>query len=128
MLRSICPGLKVDGMDVHLVHDAGREAVEWCRSGKGPFILEFKIYRYRGHSMSDPAGYRSREEVNQVREEQDPIDNARDAIIKAKLLDEDDFNKIEAEIRAIVADSVEFSQASPEPDTAELWTDVLEDA
>ena len=119
-------GEQVDGMDVIAVREAGSKAAAYCRAGKGPYILEMMTYRYRGHSMSDPAGYRSREEVNQVREEQDPIDNARDAIMKAKLAKESDFKKIEAEIRSIVADSVEFSQASPEPDVAELWTDVLE--
>ncbi len=121
-------GEQVDGMDVLAVREAGTKAAARCRAGKGPYILEMMTYRYHGHSMSDPAGYRSREEVNQVRDEQDPIDNARNAIIKAKLAKDGDFKKIEAEIRSIVADAVEFSQASPEPDPAKLWTDVLEDA
>ena len=121
-------GEQVDGMDVMAVQRAGSKAAAKCRAGKGPYILEMMTYRYRGHSMSDPAGYRSREEVNQVRDEQDPIDNVRNAILKAKVAGEDDFKRIEAEIRAIVADSVEFSQASPEPDPSELWTDVLEEA
>ena len=121
-------GEQVDGMDVMAVQRAGSKAAAKCRAGNGPYILEMMTYRYRGHSMSDPAGYRSREEVNQVRDEQDPIDNVREAILKAKIAGEDHFKKIEAEIRAIVADSVEFSQASPEPDPSELWTDVLEDA
>jgi pyruvate dehydrogenase E1 component alpha subunit len=121
-------GEQVDGMDVLAVKKAGSAAAAHCRAGKGPYILEMMTYRYRGHSMSDPAGYRSREEVNQVRDEQDPIDNVRDAILKAKVASEDDFKRAEAEIRAVVADSVEFAQASPEPDASELWTDVLEDA
>jgi pyruvate dehydrogenase E1 component alpha subunit len=122
------PGKQVDGMDVVAVRKAGSKAAAHCRAGEGPYILEMMTYRYRGHSMSDPAGYRSREEVDQVRDEQDPIDNVRGAIMKAKIAGEDDFKRIEAEIRAVVADSVKFSQASPEPDPAELWTDVLEDA
>ncbi len=121
-------GVQVDGMDVEAVKEAGEMAASKCRSGDGPVILEMMTYRYRGHSMSDPANYRSKEEVAQVREEQDPITNLQSRLIKQKLITEDDLKKIDKEIREIVSEAVEFAQTSPEPDPSELYTDVLVDA
>lgn len=119
------PGAQVDGMDVRAVRAAGEEAVAFCRSGKGPYILEMKTYRYRGHSMSDPAKYRAKEEVNKMRQEHDPIEQVRARLLEGKIASEDDLKTIDKEIRAIVADAAEFAQSSPEPDPSELWTDVL---
>lgn len=118
------PGELVDGMDVTAVHKASAKAIAHCRAGKGPYILEFKTYRYRGHSMSDPAKYRSRDEVQKVKEEQDPIDTCRTKIVKAKLADEDALKAIDKDIRAIVNEAADFAQTSSEPDPAELWTDI----
>jgi pyruvate dehydrogenase E1 component alpha subunit len=118
------PGLQVDGMDVLAVRGAAEVALDWVRSGKGPILLEMKTYRYRGHSMSDPAKYRSREEVQSVREKSDPIDGCKDDLI-AMGVKEDDLKAIEKEIRAIVNASAEFAEQAPEPDLAELYTDVL---
>jgi pyruvate dehydrogenase E1 component alpha subunit len=120
------PGEAVDGMDVIAVRDATRRAVEHAR-GKGPFILEMKTYRYRGHSMSDPAKYRSKEEVAQVRKEQDPIDTLRDRLLADGHVDEAKLRDIDRDIKAVVTEAAEFAQASPEPDAAELYTDVLAD-
>jgi len=122
------PGRQVDGMDVELVKAAGEEAVKWCRSGKGPYILEMQTYRYRGHSMSDPAKYRSKEEVDDVRTHHDPINMLRDRLIKAKISTEESLKEMDREIRAIVADAAQFSQDSPEPDPSELYTDVYVNA
>lgn len=119
------PGVEVDGMDVVAVRDAGLEALEHCRSGKGPIILEMKTYRYRGHSMSDPAKYRTREEVNEVRDHHDPIDHVRAQVLKKKFATEDELKAIDKEIRATVNAAAQFAQDSPEPDVAELYTDVL---
>ena len=119
------PGELVDGMDVVVVQRAGERAVAHCRAGKGPYILEMKTYRYRGHSMSDPAKYRTREEVQKVREEQDPIDGCRSRISAAGLGDDDRFREIDREVRAIVNDAAEFAQSSPEPEPEELWTDIV---
>lgn len=119
------PGVEVDGMDVVAVRDAGLAALDHCRSGKGPIILEMKTYRYRGHSMSDPAKYRTREEVKEVREHHDPIDHVRAQVLKAKYATEDDLKTIDKEIRGIVNAAAQFAQDSPEPDPAELYTDVL---
>ena len=119
------PGEQVDGMDVLAVKEAGDRAVNHCRAGKGPMLLEMMTYRYRGHSMSDPAKYRSREEVKKVREERDPIDNVRDLLLKAKMADEDTLKDIDREVREIVAEAASFAQESPEPDPEELYTDVL---
>jgi pyruvate dehydrogenase E1 component alpha subunit len=118
------PGEQVDGMDVRAVKAAGDRVVEWCRSGKGPYILEMLTYRYRGHSMSDPAKYRTREEVNKIREESDPVEMARKRIIERGFASEDDLKQIEKTVREVVADAAEFATASPEPDPSELWTDV----
>ncbi len=122
------PGEEVDGMDVLAVRAAGDKAVSWCRSGNGPIILEMKTYRYRGHSMSDPAKYRTREEVDQVREHRDPIENLKAHLLNGGLATEDDLKTIDKDIRAIVTHAAEFAQSSPEPDSSELWTDILKDA
>ena len=122
------PGEAVDGMDVLAVKAAGRTAVEHCRSGKGPYILEVKTYRYRGHSMSDPAKYRTREEVQKVRSERDPIDHVRDLITGGKHATEDEVKAVDADIKKIISEAADFAKSSPEPDTSELWTDVYADA
>lgn len=119
------PGIEVDGMDVVAVRDAGLEALEHCRSGKGPMILEMKTYRYRGHSMSDPAKYRTREEVNEVREHHDPIEHIRAEVLKRKFASEDELKAIDKDIRQVVNEAAQFAQESPEPDPAELYTNVL---
>ena len=118
------PGIQVDGMDVLACRGAAEEALKWVRAGKGPVILEMKTYRYRGHSMSDPAKYRSREEVQSVREKSDPIEQAKKEL-EAFGIGEDQLKPIEAEIRKIVAESADFAEQTPEPDPAELYTDVL---
>jgi pyruvate dehydrogenase E1 component alpha subunit len=117
------PGKQVDGMDVRAVKAAGDEAVAWCRAGKGPFILEMQTYRYRGHSMSDPAKYRTREEVDKVRNDQDPIEQVRNRLLGAKV-SEQELKAIDAEVREIVNASADFAQHDPEPEPSELWTDV----
>ena len=118
------PGEQVDGMDVRAVKAAGDRAVKWAREGNGPMILEMLTYRYRGHSMSDPAKYRSREEVDKVRAEHDPIEQVRLRLIEKGFAGEDDLKAIDKEVRAIVNEAAEFAQNDPEPDVAELWTDV----
>ncbi|MCA6114050.1 pyruvate dehydrogenase (acetyl-transferring) E1 component subunit alpha [Bradyrhizobium sp. WSM 1738] len=117
------PGKQADGMDVRAVKAAADEAVAWCRGGNGPFILEMQTYRYRGHSMSDPAKYRTRDEVEKVRHESDPIEQVRNRLLAAKV-SEDELKKIDAEVREIVNASADFAQHDPEPDPSELWTDV----
>ena len=119
------PGEQVDGMDVRAVKAAGEKAIQWCRDGKGPYILEMLTYRYRGHSMSDPAKYRSREEVQKVRDEQDPIEWVRKRILEGKLATEDELKAIDGEVRVIVNDAAEFAINDPEPDPSELYTDIL---
>ncbi|MBO6824647.1 MAG: pyruvate dehydrogenase (acetyl-transferring) E1 component subunit alpha [Sneathiella sp.] len=118
------PGEQVDGMDVFAVAEAGRKAVEWARSGKGPYILEMKTYRYRGHSMSDPAKYRSKEEVNKKRAESDPIERVREKLLNEKIYTEEELKEIDREVKSIVAEAVEFAQESPEPHPDELMTDI----
>jgi len=117
------PGEQVDGMDVRAVKAAADEAVRWCRDGKGPYILEMQTYRYRGHSMSDPAKYRTREEVEKVRHDQDPIEQVRQRLLAGKV-PEDQLKKIDAEVREIVNAAADFAQSDPEPDPSELWTDI----
>jgi len=117
------PGEQVDGMDVRAVKAAGEKAVAWCRAGKGPYILEMQTYRYRGHSMSDPAKYRTREEVDKVRHDQDPIEQVRKRLLDAKV-SEQELKAIDAEVRDIVNEAADFAQHDPEPDTSELYTDV----
>ena len=118
------PGLQVDGMDVLAVRGAAEVALEWTRSGKGPIILELKTYRYRGHSMSDPAKYRTREEVQSYRENQDPIQRAEKELVGMGV-PEEDLKAIDKEIKDIVVDAAKFAEEAPEPDAAELHTDVL---
>jgi pyruvate dehydrogenase E1 component alpha subunit len=122
------PGEQVDGMDVRAVKAAGDRVVKWVREGNGPYILEMLTYRYRGHSMSDPAKYRTREEVQKMREEHDPIEQVRRRLLEGKLVSEDDMKTVDADIRAIVTAAAEFAQNDPEPDESELWTDVLVEA
>lgn len=118
------PGLQVDGMDVLAVREAGAEAIAHCRAGKGPFILEMKTYRYRGHSMSDPAKYRTREEVDAMRKQHDPIDNIKTVMTKAGF-EEARLKEIDAQIKKTVSDAADFALESPLPDEQELWTDIL---
>ncbi len=122
------PGESVDGMDVLAVKAAGEKAVAHCRSGAGPYILEMVTYRYRGHSMSDPAKYRTREEVQKVREERDAIDHVRELLLQGKHASEDDLKTIDKEIKATVNEAADFSRESPEPELTELWTDIYADA
>jgi pyruvate dehydrogenase E1 component alpha subunit len=117
------PGEQVDGMDVRAVKAAGEKAVAWCRAGNGPFILEMQTYRYRGHSMSDPAKYRTREEVEKIRHDQDPIEQVRNRLLGAKM-SEEELKAIDAEVREIVNAAADFAQHDPEPDVSELYTDV----
>src|SRR5579863_2534473 len=118
------PGHQVDGMNVVAVAQAAEEATEHVRSGKGPYILEMLTYRYRGHSMSDPAKYRSKDEVNRMRQEHDPIDQMKNRLMEASLADEAKLKQIDKDIKDIVTAAAEFAQDSPEPDPSELWTDV----
>jgi pyruvate dehydrogenase E1 component alpha subunit len=118
------PGVQVDGMDVRAVKAAGEKAAAWCRAGKGPHILEMLTYRYRGHSMSDPAKYRTREEVEEVRTHHDPIDMARHRILEKKLAKEDELKKIDGEVRDLINEAAEFATHDPEPEPSELYTDV----
>jgi pyruvate dehydrogenase E1 component alpha subunit len=121
------PGEEVDGMDVTAVKAATLKAAEHARSGKGPYILEMKTYRYRGHSMSDPAKYRTREEVDEVRKTRDPIDHVEELLEKNGWADEAVAKAIDAEVKRIVADAAEYARTSPEPDPSELYTDVYTD-
>jgi pyruvate dehydrogenase E1 component alpha subunit len=118
------PSLSVDGMDVMAVKAAGVQAVAHCRSGKGPFLLEMKTYRYRGHSMSDPAKYRTREEVQRMRAEHDSIDLAKKRLEELGVT-EADLKKLDDSVKARVQEAAEFAQTSPEPDPSEVWTDIL---
>ena len=118
------PGKAVNGMNVLDVAKEAAHAADHCRAGKGPFILEMKTYRYRGHSMSDPAKYRTREEVQKVREEKDPIDTLRSILIEEHKVLEKEFKETDAEIKGIVTEASDFALNSPEPDIKELWTDV----
>ena len=118
------PGLQIDGMDVLAVRGAAEVAVDWVRNGKGPILLELKTYRYRGHSMSDPAKYRSREEVQAVRDKSDPIEHLKRDLVAAGV-SEDEIKKIDTEIKAQVAEAADFAEQMPEPELDELYTDVL---
>lgn len=118
------PGDQVDGMDVRAVKAAGEKAAAWCRAGKGPYILEMLTYRYRGHSMSDPAKYRTREEVDKVRTHHDPIDMARHRILEKKFANEDALKTIDGEVRDLINQAAEFATHDPEPDVSELYTDI----
>ena len=119
------PGEQVVGMDVRAVKAVGDRVVKWVREGNGPYILEMLTYRYRGHSMSDPAKYRTREEVDKVRELQDPIEQIRARVLREKTMSQDELKSIDAEVRQIVTASAEFAQKDSEPDASELFTDVL---
>lgn len=119
------PGEQVDGMGLLEVQKAARRAVEHARSGKGPYILEMDTYRYRGHSMSDPAKYRSKEEVDGVKERRDPLDHFKAYMVNTLKVPESEFKSIEDHVKAIVLEAVEFSKTSPEPDPSELYTDIL---
>lgn len=121
------PGSKVDGMDVMAVRDAAAAAIAYCRAGKGPYLLEMQTYRYRGHSMSDPARYRTREEVQAMRTQHDCIEGARHKL-EALGVEEAAFKAIDDEVKSIVQDAADFAQTSPEPDPSELWTDILLEA
>jgi pyruvate dehydrogenase E1 component alpha subunit len=118
------PGEQVDGMDVRAVKAAGEKAVKWCREGNGPIILEMLTYRYRGHSMSDPAKYRSKEEVDKYRTEHDPIEQVRARLLAKKWSTEDALKKVDSEVRLIVNEAAEFATHDAEPDVSELYTDV----
>ena len=118
------PGAVVDGMDVAAVKEAADIAVAYCRSGEGPYLLEVKTYRYRGHSMSDPAKYRTREEVQAMRSQHDCIEAARHKL-EALGVTEAEFKAIDDKVKAVIQDAADFAQASPEPDPAELYTDVM---
>ncbi|GAA6202280.1 pyruvate dehydrogenase (acetyl-transferring) E1 component subunit alpha [Aquicoccus sp. SU-CL01552] len=122
------PGDMVDGMNVLAVKEAGEKAVAHCRAGKGPYILEIKTYRYRGHSMSDPAKYRTREEVQKMREERDPIEQVRAMLLTGKHASEEDLKAIDKEIKDIVSQAADFSRESPEPQVDALWTDIYAEA
>ncbi|MET1111007.1 MAG: thiamine pyrophosphate-dependent enzyme, partial [Allosphingosinicella sp.] len=118
------PGLQIDGMDVLAVRGAATTALDWVRAGTGPILLELKTYRYRGHSMSDPAKYRSREEVQAVREKSDPIEAIKRELAAAGVT-EAELKKTDDEIKRIVVEAADFAEQSPEPDPSELYTDIL---
>jgi pyruvate dehydrogenase E1 component alpha subunit len=122
------PGEQVDGMDVVTVHEAGLAAAEHARSGQGPIILEMLTYRYRGHSMSDPAKYRSKEEVDKMRTEHDPITHLRERLLDGHVASDDELKQMERRARDIVTEAAQYAQECPEPDPSELWTDVLAEA
>jgi|TARA_B110000240_G_scaffold19122_1_gene19457 pyruvate dehydrogenase E1 component alpha subunit len=113
----------VDGMDVLAVRDAAEKAAEYCRSGKGPFILEMKTYRYRGHSMSDPAKYRTRNEVDEIRKNSDPIDNIKEILLNTGIK-EDELKAVDAEVKLTINEAAKFAQESPEPSIDELFKDI----
>jgi pyruvate dehydrogenase E1 component alpha subunit len=118
------PGQAVDGMDVLKVRDAGLIAADHCRTGNGPYILEMNTYRYRGHSMSDPAKYRTREEVQKMRSERDPIDTLRRKIIDDFKTSEEALKQIDKAVKNEISNAADFAINSPEPNSAELWTDI----
>jgi pyruvate dehydrogenase E1 component alpha subunit len=122
------PGEQVDGMDVRAVREAGRRAIDYARSGKGPYILEMQTYRYRGHSMSDPAKYRTKDEVTRMREERDPIEQVRRRLLEQWKVGEDQLKAVDGKVREVVNEAAEFATHDPEPDVTELWTDVLVEA
>jgi pyruvate dehydrogenase E1 component alpha subunit len=117
-------GEQVDGMDVRAVKAAGEKAVKWCREGNGPYILEMLTYRYRGHSMSDPVKYRTREEMEKIRNERDPIEQVRHRLLQTGMTEEA-LKKIDAEVRAVVNEAAEFATHDPEPDPSDLYTDIM---
>jgi len=122
------PGEQVDGMDVRMTHDAAKRAIAHAREGQGPYILEMLTYRYRGHSMSDPAKYRSKDEVTTMRAEHDPIEQVKARILEKRYGTEDSLKQMEAEVRAIVTEAADFATNDAEPDVSELWTDIYAEA
>lgn len=122
------PGKQVDGMNVLEVKEAAEQALEYVRAGNGPMILEMMTYRYRGHSMSDPAKYRSKDEVAKMREQHDPIEGLKARLLREKVLDESELKAVDKEVKDIVAEAADFAQTSPEPDPDELYTDILIEA
>ena len=122
------PGEQVDGMDVRMTHDAAKRAIAHAREGSGPYILEMLTYRYRGHSMSDPAKYRSKDEVTTMRAEHDPIEQVKSRILERRFGTEESLKQVEAEVRAIVTEAADFATADAEPDASELWTDIYAEA
>jgi pyruvate dehydrogenase E1 component alpha subunit len=118
------PGRRVNGMDVVEVYQAGRDAVAHVRAGNGPFLLEMKTYRYRGHSMSDPAKYRSKEEVELYREQRDPIENLKGRLLRAGLAKEAELDALDKDVKSVINAAAEFAKQSPQPPESELWTDV----
>jgi pyruvate dehydrogenase E1 component alpha subunit len=122
------PGEQVDGMDVRMTHDAAKRAIAHAREGNGPYILEMLTYRYRGHSMSDPAKYRSKDEVTTMRAEHDPIEQVKSRILDKRYGTEESLKQVEAEVRAIITEAADFATSDPEPDAAELWTDIYAEA
>ncbi len=118
------PGEQVDGMDVRMTHDAAQRAIQYARDGNGPYILEMLTYRYRGHSMSDPAKYRSKDEVATMRAEHDPIEQVKQRILEKRYGTEESLKAVETEVRAIVTAAADFATADAEPDPSELWTDI----
>jgi pyruvate dehydrogenase E1 component alpha subunit len=119
------PGERADGMDVRAVRNAAQKAIAFCRDGGGPYLLELQTYRYRGHSMSDPAKYRTKEEVQKMREEHDPIEQVRARLLADGKTSEDELKKIDSDVRKIVAEAADFATIDPEPDPSELWTDIV---
>ncbi|HZY49557.1 MAG TPA: pyruvate dehydrogenase (acetyl-transferring) E1 component subunit alpha [Devosia sp.] len=122
------PGEQVDGMDVRMTHDAAQRAIQYAREGNGPYILEMLTYRYRGHSMSDPAKYRSKDEVTTMRAEHDPIEQVKARILEKRYGTEESLKQVEADVRAIVTEAADFATNDAEPDVAELWTDIYAQA
>jgi pyruvate dehydrogenase E1 component alpha subunit len=122
------PGEQVDGMDVRMTHDAAQRAIRHAREGNGPYILEMLTYRYRGHSMSDPAKYRSKDEVTTMRAEHDPIEQVKARILEQRFSTEESLKQVEADVRAIVTEAADFATNDVEPEAAELWTDIYADA
>ena len=118
------PGAQVDGMDVTAVHEAAAAAIAHCRGGNGPYLLEVKTYRYRGHSMSDPGKYRTREEIQKMRSERDCLEAARH-LLEGMGVGEEEIKQIDTDVKARIQDAADFAQSSPEPDESELWTDIL---
>jgi pyruvate dehydrogenase E1 component alpha subunit len=121
-------GEQVDGMDVRLVHDAAKRAIDQVRSGGGPYILEMMTYRYRGHSMSDPAKYRSKDEVTTMRAERDPIEQVKNRILEKRYGTEESLKAVETEVRALITEAADFATADAEPAPSELWTDIYAEA
>ena len=113
----------VDGMDILAVREAAIRAIDYCRAGKGPYILEMKTYRYRGHSMSDPAKYRTRDEVDEIRKKSDPIENIKSLLNKMGVEDKT-LKDIDTDIKSVIAEAAKFAQDSPEPSEDELFTDI----